>query len=69
MEAGAMNVEVEEGEGAGTVEIRAQIDDIETSSKIRGTIIEEEEPLEETGDVFVFITPQRKRKILSIKGE
>ena len=46
MEARAVNVAGEEGEAAETGKIRPQIVDIETSSEIRGTIIEEEEPLE-----------------------
>ena len=47
---------VKEGEVLETGEIRPQIIDIKTSSEIRGTIIEEEEPLAETGEVFAFLT-------------
>ena len=67
MEDGAANAAVEEGEVAETGKIRPQIVDIGTSSDIRGTIIEEEEPLAETREVSFFLTPQRKRKRSIIK--
>ena len=69
MEVGATNAGVEEGEFAVTGEIIQQIIDIETSSEIRGTIIEEEEPLVETGEVSIFFTPQINKKRSIIKGE
>ena len=56
-EAGATNVEEEEGKVAETKEIRPQVFDIKTSSEIKGIAIEEEEPLAETGEVSTFLTP------------
>ena len=67
MKVGSANAALEEGEVVETGEIRPQIVDIETSSEIRGTIIEEEEPLAETREVSFFLTPQRKRKRSIIK--
>ena len=67
MKVEAVNVTIEEGEDVENGEIRPQIVDIETSSEIRGTIIEEEEPLAETREVCFFLTPQRKRKRSIIK--
>ena len=68
METRDVNVEGEEGKVTKTEEISSQVVNIETSSDIKGTAIEEEEPLAETGEVSTFLTPQRKRKILSTGG-
>ena len=45
MEYGATNAAGEEGEVAKTQEIIPQVIEIETSLEIKGTLIEEEEPL------------------------
>ena len=49
-------------------EVKPQVIDIESSFEIRGTIIEEEEPLAETREVSTLLMPQRKKKRSSIKG-
>ena len=56
MEAGAANVVGEEGDVTGIEEIRPRVVEIETSSEIKGTSIEEEEPLAVTREVSTFPT-------------
>ena len=52
-----------------TEEIRPQVVEIETSSEIKGTVIEKEVPLAGIGEVSILLTPNKKRKRSSVRGE
>ena len=68
-EARAVNASREEGVVAETQEISPQVVEIKTSSKIKGTVIEQEEPLSRIGEVSTLLTLNKKRKISSVGGE
>ena len=61
MKAGAA-IAVGEEEVEQTGEIRPQVVEIENSLEIKGISIEDDENLVETGKIYTFLTPQRKRK-------
>ena len=66
------NATLEEKEvpGIGNIwEINTQVFDIESSFEIRGTIIEEEEPLTKTREASTLLMPHRKKKRSMIKGQ
>ena len=52
-----------------TEEIRPQVVEIETSSEIKGIVIEKVVPLGGIGEVSTLLTPKKKRKLSSVGGE
>ena len=68
----AVNAAVEEDKVADIgdfQEVNPQVVDIESSSKIRGTIIEEYDPLIETREASTLLMPHRKKKRSMIQGQ